>query len=151
MAEQNCLVTNDWICGEYLRSRSQELTDATVQHIGITVVSVLIGLAVAFPMALLARRGRRFAGPVLGLIDPVRDFGALREPIIKLAVAVILFEGGLSLKFRELRHAGIAVFMLVFIGVPVGWALGTAAAYYGAGLPFELAALFGGGLFGPFA
>lgn len=57
MAEQNCLVTNDWICGEYLRSRSQELTDATVQHIGITVVSVLIGLAVAFPLALLARRG----------------------------------------------------------------------------------------------
>ncbi|PZQ23446.1 MAG: sodium:proton antiporter [Sphingopyxis macrogoltabida] len=84
------------------------------------------------------------AGPVLGLIDPERDFGALREPIIKLAVAVILFEGGLSLKFRELRQAGLAVFMLVFVGVPVGWALGTAAAYYGAGLPFELAALFGG-------
>ncbi|MBU2015911.1 MAG: cation:proton antiporter [Alphaproteobacteria bacterium] len=84
------------------------------------------------------------AGPVLGLIDPERDFGQLREPIIKLAVAVILFEGGLSLKFRELRQAGAAVFMLVFIGVPVGWALGTAAAYYGAGLPLELAALFGG-------
>lgn len=84
------------------------------------------------------------AGPILGLIDPERDFGSLREPIIKLAVAVILFEGGLSLKFRELRHAGLAVFMLVFVGVPVGWALGTAAAYYGAGLPLELAALFGG-------
>src|SRR3546814_1135021 len=34
--------------------------------------------------------------------------------------------------------------MLVFVGVPVGWALGTAAAYYGAGLPLEIAALFGG-------
>ena len=77
------------------------------------------------------------AGPVLGLIDPERDFGALREPVIKLAVAIILFEGGLSLRFRELRHAGVAVFMLVFVGVPVGWALGTAAAYYGAGLPFK--------------
>ncbi|WP_257545910.1 sodium:proton antiporter [Sphingopyxis sp. DBS4] len=84
------------------------------------------------------------AGPILGLIDPERDFGALHEPIIKLAVAVILFEGGLTLKFRELRHAGAAVFMLVFIGVPVGWALGTAAAYYGAGLSLELSALFGG-------
>src|SRR3546814_14715875 len=68
------------------------------------------------------------------------DFGALREPFIKLAVAVILFEGGLTLKFRELRHAGVAVFMLVFVGVPVGWALGTAAAYYGAGLSLEIAA-----------
>ncbi|WP_176473599.1 sodium:proton antiporter [Sphingopyxis sp. GW247-27LB] len=84
------------------------------------------------------------AGPVLGLIHPEQDFGALREPMIKLAVAVILFEGGLTLKFRELRHAGVAVFMLVFVGVPVGWALGTAAAYYGAGLPLEIAALFGG-------
>src|SRR3546814_12513400 len=78
------------------------------------------------------------------LIHPEQDFGALREPFIKLAVAVILFEGGLTLQFRELRHAGVAVFMLVFVGVPVGWALGTAAAYYGAGLPLELAALFGG-------
>src|SRR3546814_14068862 len=34
--------------------------------------------------------------------------------------------------------------MLVVVGVPVGWALGTAAAYYGAGLPLEIAALFGG-------
>src|SRR3546814_16777126 len=83
-------------------------------------------------------------GPVLGLIHPEQYFGALREPFIKLAVAVILFEGGLTLKFRELRHAGVAVFMLVFVGVPVGWALGTAAAYYGAGLPREIAALFGG-------
>lgn len=89
-----------------------------------------------------ARRHRRRSGA--GVDRSRKDFGALREPIIKLAVAVILFEGGLSLKFRELRHAGVAVFMLVFVGVPVGWALGTAAAYYGAGLPFELAALFGG-------
>lgn len=84
------------------------------------------------------------AGPVLGLIDPQNDFGALLEPIVKLAVAVILFEGGLSLNFRDLRHSGGAVFRLVFIGVPVGWALGTAAAYYGAGLSLPVSALFGG-------
>jgi NhaP-type Na+/H+ or K+/H+ antiporter len=45
------------------------------------------------------------AGPVLGLIDPQNDFGALLEPIVKLAVAVILFEGGLSLNFRNWPHA----------------------------------------------
>ncbi len=84
------------------------------------------------------------AGPIFGILDPEQDFGALREPIVKLAVAVILFEGGLSLKFRELRQAGIAVFMLVFLGVPIGWGLGTLAAHYAAGLPWELAALFGG-------
>lgn len=84
------------------------------------------------------------AGPVFGIIVPERDFGTLLEPIIKLAVAVILFDGGLSLNFRELRHAGPAVLRLVFLGVPIGWALGTAAAYYGAGLSLPVSALFGG-------
>lgn len=61
MSAQSCLAANEWICGEYLRSRSQELIDATVQHIWITVVSVLIGLLVAFPLALLARSKPAFA------------------------------------------------------------------------------------------
>ena len=82
------------------------------------------------------------AGPVTGIIVPERDFGALLEPIVKLAVAVILFDGGLSLRLRELRDHGGAVLALVVIGVPVGWALGTAAAHYGAGLPLEISALF---------
>ena len=84
------------------------------------------------------------AGPALGLIEPERDFGTLLEPIVKLAVAVILFEGGLSLNFRELRYAGWGVARLVMVGVPLGWALGTAAGFYGAGLPISVAALFGG-------
>ncbi|MCX4724798.1 ABC transporter permease [Streptomyces sp. NBC_01306] len=67
MSGQNCMARNDWLCWDYVTSRSQELTDATVQHIWITAVSVAIGLVVALPLALLARRGRVFAGPVLGL------------------------------------------------------------------------------------
>ncbi|MFI5899614.1 ABC transporter permease [Streptomyces cyaneofuscatus] len=95
MAAGNCLATNDWICGEYLRSRSQELTDATVQHIGITVVSVLIGLAVAFPLALLARRGRGFAGPVLGLTTilytvPSLAMFSLLLPLFGLSAALVV-------------------------------------------------------------
>lgn len=84
------------------------------------------------------------AGPVLGIIDPERDFGALQEPIIKLAVAVILFEGGLSLNFRELRQAGAAVTMMIVVAGPIAWVLGTAAAHYGAGLSWEISALLGG-------
>ncbi|WP_326766289.1 ABC transporter permease [Streptomyces sp. NBC_01591] len=94
-AGQNCLVTNDWICAEYLRSRSQELTDATVQHIWITAVSVAIGLLVAFPLALLARRGRRFAGPVLGLTTvlytvPSLAMFSLLLPLFGLSAALVV-------------------------------------------------------------
>ncbi|MEU6314630.1 ABC transporter permease [Streptomyces sp. NPDC047014] len=65
MSGQSCLVANDWICWEYVTSRSAELSDATLEHVWITGASVLIGLVVALPLALLARRGRRWAAPVL--------------------------------------------------------------------------------------
>ncbi|WP_455353687.1 ABC transporter permease [Streptomyces sp. SYSU K217416] len=95
MAAQNCLVTNDWICWEYVRTRSQELTDATVQHVWITVVSVLIGLVVAFPLALLARRSRRFAGTVLGLTTvlytiPSLAMFSLLLPVFGLSAALVI-------------------------------------------------------------
>jgi osmoprotectant transport system permease protein len=64
--DDNCLVRNEWICGEYLTSRSSQLTEALVQHIWITVVSVLIGLLIAFPLALLARRYRKLEWFVVG-------------------------------------------------------------------------------------
>ena len=53
-----CLVRNDWICGEYLRTRHSELQDALVQHITLTAISVALGLVVAVPLAILARRFR---------------------------------------------------------------------------------------------
>lgn len=62
----NCLVRNEWICPEYLTSRSEQLTDALVQHVWLTLVSVLIGLVVALPLALLARRYRRLEWLVVG-------------------------------------------------------------------------------------
>ena len=84
------------------------------------------------------------AGPVLGLINPEDDFGHLLEPAISIAVAIILFEGGLNLKFSELRNTGGGVHRLVLIGVPVGWALGALACYYIAGLVWPVAILFAG-------
>jgi len=84
------------------------------------------------------------AGPVLGFLDPEVDFGELQTPIIKLAVAVILFEGGLQLNFRDLREAGNSVRRLIFLGVPLGWLTCTSAVHYGVGLDWQISALFGG-------
>ena len=53
-----CLVRNDWICGEYVRTRQSELQDALVQHITLTAISVALGLVVAVPLAVIARRFR---------------------------------------------------------------------------------------------
>lgn len=84
------------------------------------------------------------AGPVTGVIVPERDFGSTLDPAISIAVAIILFVGGLSLNFRELKHAGGALTRLVFIGVPISWVLGALACFYVAGLVWPVAILFSG-------
>ncbi len=84
------------------------------------------------------------AGPVTGVLQPAQDFGELFRPMIAVAVAVILFEGGLTLNFHELRDASRGVRRLVFPGVFIGWALGTWAAHYIAGLSLPVAILFAG-------
>lgn len=100
-------------------------------------------------IVLLAAAGL-LVGPVADLIfgapiiDPQNDFGELLRPMVALAVAVILFEGGLALEFKELRDASTAVRRMVVLGAPIGWAFGTLAARYAAGLPWDLAALMGG-------
>ena len=84
------------------------------------------------------------AGPATGLIAPATAFGDLFRPIVSVAVAVILFEGGLTLNLRELRETRPAVRALVYVGAPLGWILSTLAVRYGAGLSWESAFVFGG-------
>ena len=84
------------------------------------------------------------AGPVFQLFDPQQAFGELLDPMISIGVALILFEGGLSLDFRELRQAGDGVWRLVLFGVPLGWLFGSLATHFIAGLAWPVAILFAG-------
>ncbi len=83
-------------------------------------------------------------GPVLGVFDPARDIGPLMGPMISIAVAIILFEGGLTLNFHQLRDAAVGVKRLVFVGAPLGWVTSALALHYGAGLTWQASAVFGG-------
>ena len=84
------------------------------------------------------------AGPVTGLIDPVHDFGEALGPLVSVAVALILFEGGLTLDVRGLRDAEGAVRRIILFGAPLGWLTGTLACHYVAGLSWPVSAVFGG-------
>ncbi|SES68919.1 cation:proton antiporter [Paracoccus homiensis] len=83
-------------------------------------------------------------GPVTGIFVPSRDIGDIIPPMISLAVAVILFEGGLTLSLRKLADARPAVRRLVYIGAPLGWVMSSLALAFGAGLGWESAIVFGG-------
>ncbi len=74
------------------------------------------------------------AGPFTGFIVPSESFGEVYKPAVTLAVSIILFEGGLTLNFREIRETSKAVRRIVLIGAPLTWLFGTLAAHYIGGL-----------------
>jgi len=82
-------------------------------------------------------------GPVSHLLVPAVQFGDLLMPVVKIGVAIILFEGGLNLHFHELQGNGRAIRRLSTVGIPAAWLLGSAASHYIGGLPWPIAALFG--------
>ncbi len=60
------LYVNHWFCTSYLRDYQDQLVSATKQHAEITVISVLVGLVVALPLAVVARRLPRLETTILG-------------------------------------------------------------------------------------
>ena len=74
------------------------------------------------------------AGPGLQLIRPSAVAGSALKPLVGLAVAIVVFEGGLSLNFRDLRAAGEGILRLTAIALPINWILAALASHWIAGL-----------------
>ncbi|MFB6286082.1 MAG: cation:proton antiporter, partial [Candidatus Bipolaricaulia bacterium] len=94
--------------------------------------SILVLLVVGF-----------LAGPITGLLHPNELFGELLLPVVSIAVAIILFEGGLSLSLPELREVGSVFTKLVTLGALVTGAASAALAWAIFGIGPSLAALLG--------
>jgi len=85
-----------------------------------------------------------FAGPEWFDLGISELFHAdLLFPLISASVAIILFEGGLSLRLSELRSHGRIVLRLISVGALVTWVLSSLAAHWLAGLDWDLAILLG--------
>ncbi|MBA4503709.1 cation:proton antiporter [Marinobacterium marinum] len=82
-------------------------------------------------------------GPIGGLLSPDDFLDELLFPLVSISVALILFEGSLTLKFSELRETGPVVRRLVTWGALITWLVISLAAYGLIGLSPPLAALFG--------
>ena len=83
------------------------------------------------------------AGPVLGWLHPDRMFGDLLFPFISLAVAVILFEGGLTLKFDDLRGIEKVLRNLITFGAAITWLVTALATRWLLEFSWEISFLFG--------
>jgi NhaP-type Na+/H+ or K+/H+ antiporter len=82
-------------------------------------------------------------GPGMGVLDPDEFLGNLLFPIVSLGVAIILFEGSLTLRFSDIRNVSGIIRNLTSIGVLVTWGVMAAAAHYIVGLDWQLSLLFG--------
>ncbi len=83
------------------------------------------------------------AGPLTGWLHPQELFGDLLFPAVSLSVAVILFEGGLTLQTVVLRDIGRVLRNLVTLGVLVTWIITSIAAYLLLGLEPAMSVLIG--------
>ncbi|MBK9164254.1 MAG: cation:proton antiporter [Acidobacteria bacterium] len=78
----------------------------------------------------------------LGLIQP-EILGDVLRVVIKAAVAIVVFEGGLLISVKELRHASRAVVGLVTVGILITTFLAGLLVHFLLGWDWELSLLFG--------
>lgn len=83
------------------------------------------------------------AGPITGWLNPDETFGKLLLPIISLSVAVILFEGSLTLKFKEIASLQIVVRRMVTTGVLITWGIIAFTTHWLLDFSWKLSLLFG--------
>lgn len=123
-----------------------------MEHHALLEIALIVALAAGahviaswtrIPAILLLVVAGFFAGPVTGLLDPDHLFGDLLLPVVSIAIALILFEGGLTLDFRELRGVGSVVVRLLSVGVLLTWLLVAAAALLIFDAPLNVALLIG--------
>lgn len=127
-------------------------------HSPALAVSLVLGLGMAaqfaaarfrFPAIVLLLLAGLVVGPISQLLvgwkllAPAETFEHLLLPGVSLAVGIILFEGGMSLRLHELRDHGHVVRALCTSGVLITWGLG-ALTLWGLGLlSWQLALLLG--------
>ncbi|MEZ5407788.1 MAG: cation:proton antiporter [Acidimicrobiales bacterium] len=116
---------------------------AVTTHDAATTLALIVTIGVAgqwvasvarIPSVLVLLLSGLAVGPLGGLIEPTADLGPALFPAVGLAVGLLLFEGGLSLRLDKLGAARSAVLRLVTVGAAVTWLVASAA----------VQALFGG-------
>jgi len=117
---------------------------------GVIAVILVLGVAaqwlawrIRLPSIILLSIFGIIAGPVLHVLRPSAQFGHILEIVISLSVALVLFDGGLNLKFYELQHAATGVRRLVYLGVPIGFLVYSLATHFIGGLSWPVATVFG--------
>ena len=92
---------------DWVRDHGDDILAATRQHVELTLLAVVLGLVISFPLGLVARRWRRTAGPILG-------FSGVLFTVPSLALFALLVPfTGLSRTTAEIGLVGYTLLILV--------------------------------------
>ncbi|HEY7233393.1 MAG TPA: cation:proton antiporter [Gemmatimonadaceae bacterium] len=107
------------------------------------LLAQVLGARLRLPsIVLLLALGVLLGPAALGVVHPASIAGGL-PVIVKLVVAIVLFDGALNLRLGDLRHSAAEVRNLILVGVPITLAGGTLAAHLISGLSWTVALVFG--------
>ena len=107
------------------------------------IAAQLVSWWLRLPSILLLLAAGVLVGPVTGVVDPDTLLGEALLPFVSLSVALILFEGGLSLRIDEISRRGAVLRNLLTVGVAVTGLLGALSARYVLDVGWETAAILG--------
>jgi len=122
------------------------VTEPLIQLALVAVVGLgaqLLAWHLRLPSILLLLVSGFLLGPVLGLIAPNEVMGEALFPFVSLSVGIILFEGGLTLKIKDLPASGHVILRLISVGALATWVVAAAGARYLLGFAWPLAILLG--------
>lgn len=121
----------------------QHLTEVMASILIVGIALQWIGWRFKIPALILLIIAGLIMGPITGWINPKEDFGDMLHPIVSLSVAIILFEGGLNLKWHEFKQNSQVINRLISWNVVATFALGAIGSYYLVGLSMPVALIFG--------
>lgn len=107
------------------------------------IICQWVAWRVKLPAILFLLLAGVIAGPGLGLLDSDALFGDLLFPFISLSVAVILFEGSLTLQYHQIVKLKGVVQSLISVGVVITWMITATVTRVALDFPWGLALLFG--------
>ena len=91
--------------------------------VGLAVACQIIAARLRIPAIILLLPTGFAAGALITAVNPDKIFGAAFPPLVSLAVAIILFDGGLDLTTKGLAgESRRAVNRLRNLGIPMTWA-----------------------------
>jgi NhaP-type Na+/H+ or K+/H+ antiporter len=112
--------------------------------LALAVVCQVVAARVRVPAIIVLLPAGFTAGALIPSVDPDKLLGVAFEPLVSLAVAVILFDGGLDLVLRELSgDLGVVVRRLLVLGIPITWAGAALSAGLLLGMSVQTAVMLG--------